>query len=656
MKQQFLTKSLFLIGLQCPRKLYYQTHPDVYQNERIEDPFIQALAEGGFQVGALAKVYHPEGVDLSALYPDEALIKTIELLNQKKVTIFEATFIHENLLVRVDVLRKNGNNVDLLEVKAKSYDFKKDSFFDKKTQKYLNSKWEKYLCDVAYQTYICRKARRDLSFKPFLYLTDKNSIATVDGLNQRFMLDHLNGKIKVQTKPDTNMNTIGQKILIEVDASIAVDFILGNNFEDTKKQNWWDKLPFEKKIQDLATGLKNDQKLNPRLDSKCKKCEFRCSPTPPLKSGFKECWSTKVKNDELDEPFVFDVWRYSAKPNPSPNAVRILMKELTQDDFVIKHKNKRGLNLQARQWIQVKSFITNEKYFDKENIKKEIESWRYPLHFIDFETSRAALPFNKNRKPYEQIAFQFSHHIIYENGKIEHFGQYIDDISGNFPNFEFVRNLKNQLDQDHGTIFRYSNHENTVLCEILKQLQDSSEPDKNVLISWIKTITKKEKQWSGSRSMIDLCELIISYFYHPLMKGSNSLKYVLPAILHDSIYLQEKYKLPIYGSINGIQSLNFKNWAVIQYDNDRNVKDPYQLLPKLFDDIQNEELDTLFEEDEIIHGGAAMTAYSKMQFSEMTEYERQQLRSGLLKYCELDTFAMVLLCEYLLNECGISPD
>jgi len=102
-------------------------------------------------------------------------------------------------------------------------------------------------------------------------------------------------------------------------------------------------------------------------------------------------------------------------------------------------------------------------WIDKENLLREIESWTYPLHFIDFETSMAAIPFNKGRRPYEGIAFQFSHHVIYENGKIEHKGQYLNTEPGVFPNYEFIRKLKDELDKDQGTIFRYAAHENTYL-------------------------------------------------------------------------------------------------------------------------------------------------------------------------------------------------
>lgn len=49
--------------------------------------------------------------------------------------------------------------------------------------------------------------------------------------------------------------------------------------------------------------------------------------------------------------------------------------------------------------------------------------------------------------------------------------------------------------------------------------------------------------------------------------------------------------------------------------------------------------------DEIRDGGAAMTAYCKLQFQELPEHDRHQIQSALLKYCELDTLAMVMIYE-----------
>jgi hypothetical protein len=73
--------------------------------------------------------------------------------------------------------------------------------------------------------------------------------------------------------------------------------------------------------------------------------------------------------------------------------------------------------------------------------------------------------------------------------------------------------------------------------------------------------------------------------------------------------------------------------------------DPYAQLLPLFQDISAHDAQLLFEDTELSNGGAALTAYAKLQFTEMTDYEREALMQGLLKYCELDTLAMVMIYE-----------
>jgi hypothetical protein len=61
MRQRLLTKARFKLALSCPNKLYY-TRKKQYANTSAEDPFLQALAQGGFQVEELARLMYPEGV------------------------------------------------------------------------------------------------------------------------------------------------------------------------------------------------------------------------------------------------------------------------------------------------------------------------------------------------------------------------------------------------------------------------------------------------------------------------------------------------------------------------------------------------------------------------------------------------------------------
>jgi hypothetical protein len=79
---KYLTKSRFKLALTCPTKLYYNELPEEYANTQVEDPFLKALAEGGYQVGELAKCYFPGGIDIAEKGYDRPLDSTNALLQQ----------------------------------------------------------------------------------------------------------------------------------------------------------------------------------------------------------------------------------------------------------------------------------------------------------------------------------------------------------------------------------------------------------------------------------------------------------------------------------------------------------------------------------------------------------------------------------------------
>jgi len=172
--------------------------------------------------------------------------------------------------------------------------------------------------------------------------------------------------------------------------------------------------------------------------------------------------------------------------------------------------------------------------------------------------------------------------------------------------------------------------------------------DREELCGFIRSITQAVKnsddQWTGDRTMVDMWDVVKRYYYDPATNGSNSIKQVLPAILNSSTFLQNKYSKPIYGSLHGISSINFKDWQWVKIK-DGKVVDPYKLLPKMFQDVSDKDMGILSSDDELRDGGAAMTAYARMQFEEMSDYEITEIRKALLKYCELDTMAMVMIYE-----------
>ena len=152
MATRYLTKSRFKLATECPRKLYYTGKPEYLDRSR-EDCFLAALAEGGYQVGELARLAYPGGVRVDELDHTTALQRTADLLQQDDITLFEAALSVGDLFIRVDILRKTGQVVELIEVKAKSYDpVEVGDFRGAKGQ--LLKGYLSYLQDVAFQRWV----------------------------------------------------------------------------------------------------------------------------------------------------------------------------------------------------------------------------------------------------------------------------------------------------------------------------------------------------------------------------------------------------------------------------------------------------------------------------------------------------------------------
>ena len=655
-KNRYLTKSKFKLAIECPRKLFYTGKEDLYRNKKFEDTFLAALADGGHQVGELAKYYFPGGHDIKTLDKKKALSKTNNLLKLENVIIYEAAICYKNLFIRADILVKTGNNIELIEVKSKSGNSKTFNSFWNKKKNEIVAEFKPYIQDVAFQKYVLSKAYPNFLTTSFLMLADKDATCSTDGLNQKFkLIKNENNYNNVEVCSSLNADDLADKILFKVNVDEYCDHIYKENNTTNNKS-----VSFESFVQFLADHYKRDEKISCKPSSICRKCEFKATRQDEkngLKSGFLECWeeSFGLNRAEIAKGIVLDIWNFKNTKKLIEER-RVTLSRVTKNDISPKMNTKVGLSRSERQWLQVEKAQNNDKsvYIDKESIIHEINRWVYPLHFIDFETATVPIPFNKGQHPYETIAFQFSHHIVYKDGRIEHKGEFISREPGIFPNFNFIRALKKELENDNGTVFRYAPHENTVLNVIYNQLKQNSSDitDSEELCSFIKSITrstgKSAEKWNGDRSMIDLCEIVKRFYYNPATKGSNSLKYVLPAILNSSSYLKEKYSKAIYGAKGGISSFNYKDWKWIKLDEKGRVIDPYKLLPKVFSDISEEDNESLLSDiKELNNGGIALTAYTRLQFTEMSDYERKAIETALLKYCELDTMAMVMLYEGL---------
>ena len=624
---KYLTKTLFKKGIECPLKL-----TNDYDSISEKNEFLDALADGGFQAEELSRLHYSPGVLVEDRDYANSLEKTKSLLNNTNSIIYEAAFLHDNLFIRTDILVKEANVIKVIEVKAKSFDSTSEDIFKTKSGS-IRPEWRTYLFDLAFQKYVVEKNYPECKIESYLMLADKSKKASIDGLNQLFQITNdPNIRTGIRRKVHSLKET-GNPIMEPRNLSQLIDDIIEKNNHKIHG------LSFLELVDNFTDLYTNEKEINWKNYN-----GHVC----------RECWMEQFNISDEDEnrPNIYELWQFRNQKKLFKSNI-FFLDQLSKNDF--DDPTDTHLSIKNRQWLQVEKRVDESRgksvdfYLDAKNLKDKMMKWKFPLHFIDFETCTSALPFTKGRHPYEQIAFQYSHHIVYSNGNIEHKSEYINAEPGKFPNYEFVRSLKKDLENDNGSVFKYATHENSILNAIYDQLIDSEEKDKDELMDFIKTITNKKENneliWKGDRDMIDMCDLVKKYFYDSYMKGSNSIKVVLPAVIKICEFVNKKYSKPI-SEIN-LTSLNFSGNHV--WIKDGNL-DPYSSLPAPdFSKIENPVGDI----NKLNNGGDALTAYAKIQYQDMSKQERTIIKQSLLKYCELDTLAMVMIYEFFASELKI---
>jgi hypothetical protein len=673
---RYLTKSRFKLAVECPTKLFYAGpgKASIYRNLLSEDSFMQALAEGGFQVGKMATMRYPQGIEVTERSNVQALARTQDLLSSHTdIVLFEPAIAHAGLLVRVDILVKQGNALQLIEVKAKSYNSAEPEILGARGG--ITSDMLPYIQDLAFQKYVVSQAIPQASIQCFLMMPDKAVTATVNGLNQCFKIARHDKTTEVVTLPQAQaLVDASPDLLALVPVDEYIDMVMNAPLSyPGGRGGAQDLLPHA--VARWAAAYEADEKIPPIIHKGCAHCEFRepaigragSTDAPELmKSGYNECLqqAAGLSVDEIEAGTVLDIWNFRGKDKLIDQGV-LRMGQVHEEDLKVKSDKSGGLSNSERQWMQVRGMPPESKaqgfYFNREYFEAARSKWRWPFHMIDFETSTVALPFFKGMRPYESVAFQFSHHVMHEDGRIEHKTQALFAKPGEFPNLKFVRALREALSQDHGNIFRWAAHENTILRHIKDQLlspnaaqllgaQDLS--DRDALVAFIDDVvsyTVGDVLIAGPRAMVDLNDMARRAYFHASTKGRTSIKKVLPAVMASSQWLRQKYAQPIYGQ--QIPSLNFQQgFAWIEEegrDGGGALRDPYERLKTLAAEMLGEE--PAPDDVEVAEGGAAAMAYARLQFEDLSAAQRTQIEQALLRYCELDTFAMVMIMEAWLE-------
>lgn len=132
----YLSKSLFIRGRQCHKSLWLHKYQPELGEEA--DASLQARFRSGHEIGNLAQKLFPGGVEVpyDGLTHPEQLAMTKKLLDEGRETIYEATFEHDGVFVKVDILHLGAAGWEILEVKGAA-EVKEHYYFDAAIQLFV---------------------------------------------------------------------------------------------------------------------------------------------------------------------------------------------------------------------------------------------------------------------------------------------------------------------------------------------------------------------------------------------------------------------------------------------------------------------------------------------------------------------------------------
>ena len=513
------------------------------------------------------------------------------------MTLFEATFIIDGRLARVDILRRTGGRIELMEVKSKSFDStdpdgrleKTGSRFRSKRTPYpIAAEWQEYLEDVAFQYAIVCDEHPDLAVVPYLVLVDKAYTCDMEGLATQFRLVRRDdGRIlDVEFTGDADQAR-AHPLTAVIDVTSEVE-----ELEPSVRA----------RTAELCALLDPEPLLAPASPNRqCARCEYDLTDDD-RRNGFAECWGEVA----AQRPLVLDLYQG-----------RQLIDELIADGILrlpdIPEERIRGEGVYARrQRVQLKHTRSGEEWIN-DDLGTALRRATYPLRFIDFEAARLAVPHHAGMRPYGVRAFQWSCHTVeHPDAPLGHQEWLNDDDP--WPNRAFAESLREALGDD-GSVLVWSPYEGSILRDIAGELTLRDGPDTD-LVQWLLDTA------DGDR-IVDLHALCRSHYFHPLMGGRTSIKNVLEAVWLSTPEVRRRFE-----DIEGFPG--------------DTARGPYAALPPV----------RIGDQDVVItEGTGAVRAYEAMMYGlERDDSEvRQRWRELLLQYCRLDTLAMVLIWEHWMR-------
>jgi hypothetical protein len=175
--------------------------------------------------------------------------------------------------------------------------------------------------------------------------------------------------------------------------------------------------------------------------------------------------------------------------------------------------------LSAAQRVQVDAEKTGTPVVDRTMVMRFLDSLKYPIAHIDFETVANPIPEYDGMRPYQQMPFQWSvHRQETAGGEIVHH-EFLADASGD-PREPFVASLLNVLEGAGSVLVYNKTFEAGRLAELRDRFPEYAGQLQSVIDRLVDLMVPFQRQW----------------YYSPQMHGSYSIKAVLPALVPELTY------------------------------------------------------------------------------------------------------------------------
>ena len=234
-------------------------------------------------------------------------------------------------------------------------------------------------------------------------------------------------------------------------------------------------------------------------------------------------------------PYKCEFWEYCTRNLPKPNVFDIGGGMHTSKKFEkyyegkISFRDLQNENLNPKFLEQIDFELNNLKpKIEKEAIKGLMDSLKYPLYFIDYETYQLAIPEVEGTKPYQQLPFQYSLHIIKEKGASIQHKEFLAEIDDQ----NYIRHFAESMIKDmpeNGSVIIYNKAfepvRNNEIARMYPDLKDELERINSNIIDFMEPFKQRK-------------------YYTKEMHGSASIKAVLPALYPDDPEL-DYHNLPV---------------------------------------------------------------------------------------------------------------